>query len=224
MSTKRNVRTTTAFVSALLAAVVGTRLVPTSLSLETPNQPASTAVETSSRAETPVAAAQRQQGHPGSSQKHTPAAWTGEIGSIDQCKLGEDPLTYLQPNPTVEELLRFVPELSCEKLRTDISDLLHPGLKRWSTNTIDGPRWPDVAEAMHAEWHGQPKWPYAGPGEHSAPSANDVRPDDAQSCRHEEARLVRLRAHPNREEVIRFADELRCEDLRPQVDRLLEMF
>src|SRR5262249_734870 len=44
----------------------------------------------------------------------------------------------------------------------------------------------------------------------------------AQACKAAEQRLARLRADPNRDEVVRFARDLTCEALRPQVLRLLE--
>jgi hypothetical protein len=43
-----------------------------------------------------------------------------------------------------------------------------------------------------------------------------------ESCKREEERLAKLRADPKLDDVIRFARDLSCEDLRPQVLRLLE--
>jgi hypothetical protein len=43
-----------------------------------------------------------------------------------------------------------------------------------------------------------------------------------RACQRDEERLAQLRANPVRESVARFARELTCEDLRPQVQRLLE--
>jgi hypothetical protein len=55
-----------------------------------------------------------------------------------------------------------------------------------------------------------------------AAPATQVRSDAARSCKLAEARVAQLRAEPNREEVMRFARELECEELRPQALRLLE--
>ena len=41
-------------------------------------------------------------------------------------------------------------------------------------------------------------------------------------CERDEDRLVRLRANPTNEEASRFASELSCEKLRPQLSRLME--
>lgn len=41
-------------------------------------------------------------------------------------------------------------------------------------------------------------------------------------CEHDEGRLVHLRANPTNEEASRFASELSCEKLRPQLSRLME--
>ena len=49
-----------------------------------------------------------------------------------------------------------------------------------------------------------------------------AKADSGQVCKLAQARLAQLRADPNREEVARFARELSCEELRPQVTRLLE--
>ena len=43
-----------------------------------------------------------------------------------------------------------------------------------------------------------------------------------QTCKREEARLAQLRADPATDQVTQFARTLGCEDLRPQVQRLLE--
>ena len=43
-----------------------------------------------------------------------------------------------------------------------------------------------------------------------------------ETCKRDEDRLVRLRLSPSGEEAQRFASELSCEALRPQVQRLME--
>ena len=61
-----------------------------------------------------------------------------------------------------------------------------------------------------------------GPRAPSPAPAPEVRSDAARSCQLAQTRLAQLSVHPNREEVARFARELSCEELRPQVTRLLE--
>ena len=53
-----------------------------------------------------------------------------------------------------------------------------------------------------------------GPGEKSM--------DVAQACKRDAAELARIRASLDREAAIRFARELKCEDLRAQAARLLD--
>jgi hypothetical protein len=52
-----------------------------------------------------------------------------------------------------------------------------------------------------------------------------AEPDPAKreaACKRDQVRLTQLRADPVRDDVMRFARELACEDLRPQVMRLVE--
>ena len=52
--------------------------------------------------------------------------------------------------------------------------------------------------------------------------ANVGPPTSDETCKHDEDRLVRLRLSPSGEEMQRFASELSCEALRPQLQRLME--
>jgi hypothetical protein len=58
----------------------------------------------------------------------------------------------------------------------------------------------------------------------SAPTIPQPSPPIAleDACKRDDERLLRLRANPSRDEVIRFEHELGCERLRPQVARLRE--
>ena len=58
------------------------------------------------------------------------------------------------------------------------------------------------------------------PDREEAPQAT-AKADPAQ-CRHDVETLQRLRANPTHDEVIRFARDLSCGELRPQVQRLVE--
>jgi uncharacterized caspase-like protein len=56
-----------------------------------------------------------------------------------------------------------------------------------------------------------------------AAAKTDVAPLSPDAlCERDEDRLVRLRANPTNEEASRFASELNCEKLRPQLSRLME--
>jgi len=56
--------------------------------------------------------------------------------------------------------------------------------------------------------------------EASRTAVTPLSPDEL--CRQDEERLVRLRANPTSDEAERFASELNCERLRPQLSRLME--
>jgi uncharacterized caspase-like protein len=56
--------------------------------------------------------------------------------------------------------------------------------------------------------------------EASRTAVTPLSPDEL--CRQDEDRLVRLRANPTSDEAERFASELNCERLRPQLSRLME--
>ncbi len=56
--------------------------------------------------------------------------------------------------------------------------------------------------------------------EASRTAVTPLSPDDL--CKQDEERLVRLRANPTGDEAERFASELNCERLRPQLSRLME--
>ena len=54
--------------------------------------------------------------------------------------------------------------------------------------------------------------------------ATPAPPTPDQACKRDESTLLRLRANPSPEQVVQFARDLACEDLRPQVQRLAESF
>jgi uncharacterized caspase-like protein len=136
----------------------------------------------------------------------------GEIESNpDQsCAGAETQLERLRANPTREEAVRFARDLKCEALRPQVNRLLE---SVGGESAILAPR-PTPSE--------HPQQPEAAPSERRE-SKTAVVPETRQNlCQREEERLAQLRANPAREAVARFARELACEDLRPQVLRLLE--
>jgi uncharacterized caspase-like protein len=136
----------------------------------------------------------------------------GEIESNpDQsCAGAETQLERLRANPTREEAVRFARDLKCEALRPQVNRLLE---SVGGESAVVAPR-PTPSE--------HPQQPEAAPSERRE-SKTPVVPETRQNlCQREEERLAQLRANPAREAVARFARELACEDLRPQVLRLLE--
>jgi hypothetical protein len=131
----------------------------------------------------------------------------------DICKRDSDRLERLRGNPTSDEVSRFANELGCERLRPELASLMgssdqaHPA--------------PAAAGDLNAS-------PQAGVASEPAPAprpssnaevATDT-PDDV--CKRDGDRLERLRSNPTSDEVARFASELGCETLRPQVSSLME--
>jgi len=127
------------------------------------------------------------------------------------CSRDEERLAELRADPTREAVARFARELACEDLRPQVQRLLE------SLGGEPAAAAPVLARPAPREQAPQP-----------APAAGERREGKAepetraQACSRDEERLAQLRANPAREAVARFARELTCEDLRPQVQRLLE--
>jgi len=120
---------------------------------------------------------------------------------INACKRDELRLTKLRAKPGISEIAEFERGLECEKLRPQIVRLresLSPPNAGSKQNLEDAERAPEQAQQ-------------------GTPSR-----DPAQSCDQETRGLALLREHPTRESVTQFEQQLACEDLRPQVLRLLE--
>ena len=81
-------------------------------------------------------------------------------------------------------------------------------------NSVRGVSDKESPDAKAASEAARPATP--SPGSEAAPSAPD------EICKRDEERLVRLRNSPSSDEVARFANELRCATLRPQLLRLME--
>src|ERR1043166_2074471 len=129
------------------------------------------------------------------------------------CANEEKRLVRLRSNPVREEVARFARELHCAALRPQVNRLLE------SVGGQPAALAPVPARPAVTEEAPQPA-PVPSERRESKPA---VGPDAGQhACRRDEERLAQLRANPLREAVARFARELTCEDLRPQVQRLLE--
>jgi uncharacterized caspase-like protein len=111
------------------------------------------------------------------------------------CERDADRLVRLRANPTNEEASSFASELSCEKLRPQLSRLME-----------------SLGFAMPAPA------PQAPP---TAPAAVAER-KPATDCASEQAALDRLRAEPSIDQAQAFWRGLHCERLRPQARMLME--
>jgi hypothetical protein len=144
------------------------------------------------------------------------------------CVRDEEQLARLGVNPAREEVMRFARGLACARLRPQVQRLLESSGVGPTTAASKGApvvgapapaAQPSVVQPSPAAKIDEGLRPQAKaePVQQDRPAA---RPEF--SCTREEERLVRLRANPVREDVIRFARDLGCEALRPQVNRLVE--
>ena len=128
------------------------------------------------------------------------------------CASEEKRLVRLRVNPARDEVVRFARELHCAALRPQVNRLLESlGGEPAALAPVPAP--PAVREPA-------PQPPPAVPEKRESKTGGE--PDSRQACVRDEERLAQLRANPVRDAVARFARELTCEDLRPQVQRLLE--
>jgi len=126
----------------------------------------------------------------------------------DACKRDEDRLAKLQAKPSLDEAFLFGSELRCPKLWPQLLALLDSLNHAAGLGGAPSPNGaaPDTMSAGGAE-------PPASPS--PAMEATSRTLDDA--CTRDEDRLDRLRHSPSSEGSARFAEELSCEKLRPQV-------
>ncbi len=115
------------------------------------------------------------------------------------CERDEDRLVHLRANPTNEEASRFAGELSCEKLRPQLSRLME-----------------SLGFAMPAPI---PQTPLTSPPA-AQPTVAERKP--ATDCASEQDALDRVRANPSIDAAQAFWRGLQCERLRPQARMLME--
>jgi hypothetical protein len=140
--------------------------------------------------------------------------------AVDSCKREQEKLTRLRADPVRDEIIRLERELACERLRPQVVRLRESVVGELPSATgagvvpavpirgDDGGR-PSQSDAINVI--SQPK----------QDSAKALAPR-SDPCERDQETLVRLRAGPVREDVLRFEQELACERLRPQVLRLRE--
>lgn len=125
------------------------------------------------------------------------------------CKRDGDRLELLRSNPTSEEAARFANELGCETLRPQLMDLM----------ASLGYAPPAPAGAGDSNGESADAKPTSDAAGSDPPSLGTevaaLTPDEV--CKRDGDRLERLRSSPTSEEAARFANELGCETLRPQL-------
>jgi uncharacterized caspase-like protein len=136
-----------------------------------------------------------------------------EPSSEQSCADEEKRLVRLRANPQREEVARFARELHCAALRPQVNRLLE-SVGGEPVAVAPAPARPAITE--------EAPQPAVVPSERRESKPGAVPDPGQHACRRDEERLAQLRANPVREAVARFARELTCEDLRPQVQRLLE--
>jgi uncharacterized caspase-like protein len=145
------------------------------------------------------------------------------------CKRETEQLARLRASQDGDEVIRFERALTCEKLRPQVLRL------RESLVGTEGiaSRSPELSHSQPVM--NEPPTQVLPPQGERRGTAEDQRlPSEArfqsapspvspeEACRRDGETLARLRISQSREEIIRFARELACERLRPQVLRLRE--
>jgi uncharacterized caspase-like protein len=135
-------------------------------------------------------------------------------------------LAHLRNGTSIEELLQFERDLSCDRLRPQVARL-HESLIGTSAPApvASEAAKPNGGAAVAALTPQAPAVQRAQNPPKSTPNAPPISataPDQIEFCKRDESRLSRLRATQSLAEVILFERELGCEKLRPQIVRLRE--
>jgi hypothetical protein len=109
-----------------------------------------------------------------------------------KCKRDAGRLAQLRRNPSPEEVEKFAREMECESLRPQVKRLM---------------------ESLSVE-------PVAAAAPQESPLS--AAQSKQQACGRAAVELERLRANPAADQVAQFARALDCDQLRPQVQRLME--
>ena len=147
------------------------------------------------------------------------------------CKRDTDWLVHVRASQSLEEVISLERELGCEKLRPQV-------LRLKESLGLDSPHADSPVIASAGATRASQMSPRSSiqviipPQPEQAPvsvAAQDTRavtlpaaaPAD-EACKRDEEKLVRLRASPSLDQIVRFERELRCTRLRPQIARLRE--
>jgi len=123
------------------------------------------------------------------------------------CKRDEERLARLRANPSLDEGLSFVSEIRCLRLWPQLQTIMD-GLGNPSRPTATSRPSGAASDTIPAS------------DTASAPGTTSTALDDA--CKHDEDRLVELRANPSVEAAVRFDSELKCPRLQPQLPAILK--
>jgi hypothetical protein len=127
------------------------------------------------------------------------------------CQRDRESLEQLRSHSSSDELVRFANELGCKKLLPQVVSLMESLAPPPAGADVSTAAPPDTQAGNEAAG---PAPPVAGA------DVATLTPDE--TCKRDENRLARLRLSPSGEEAQRFASELGCEKLRPQLQRLME--
>lgn len=134
-------------------------------------------------------------------------------------------LAQLRSAPSLEAVIAFERELSCDRLRPQVARLRESLAPAPPPPAAPSPVQPAAGNATSpppstVQPAPAPKTPDQVANLNSQPSS--ATSEDTPACRRDEARLARLRAKPTFADVVAFERELGCERLRPQLARLHE--
>jgi hypothetical protein len=168
-----------------------------------------------------------------------PALEVTSATSDDACKRDEEQLAELQSKPSRVEAVRFEDELKCSRLQPQVLALLDTlshapqsagaptptGAPTSTTSAREAtpPASSPPSETNSAEGALSPDGALPNPtstGETAHPGLEPPATEATAStdaCKQDTERLTRLRTSPSSEEATRFAQELRCETLRPEL-------
>jgi hypothetical protein len=132
------------------------------------------------------------------------------LAPAEACERDEDRLAQLRSNPSRAEATRFANELTCERLRPKVLSLM----ESWAAAAVTADVSHEAIAEPQAREDALPASPVGG--------ADVATLKSDETCKRDEDRLARLRSTPSGEEAQRFASELGCEALRPQLRRLME--
>ena len=170
-----------------------------------------------------------------------PALEVTSATSDDACKRDEERLAKLRAKPSRDEAVHFEEELNCSRLQPQVLALFDtlsqspqsagaPTPTVAPTSTTSAREATPTALAPPSETNsaeGAPSPDGALPNPRSTgetahpglePPATEATPAaSTDACKQDAERLTRLRTNPSSEEAARFAQELRCETLRPEL-------
>jgi uncharacterized caspase-like protein len=142
------------------------------------------------------------------------------------CDQDSAKLARLRNGASIEELLQFERDLSCDRLRPQVARL-HESLIGTSApaavaNDNARPAGGTSVAALSPQAPAAQSAPTSPKLAPSAPPLSATAPDSKETCQRDESRLSRLRATQSLADVIMLERELGCEKLRAQIVRLRE--